>query len=657
MSIELSLEPVGESSYGQDDYENETRKWNGRDLLWSDIPEMESAVVRRIMEMLAVGDSKSDLLAFKLAWIGSRPEQRPLVKKSFAHLIRTSDGWEIEEVSFGKAVSKGWKKTKKVASNAWHETCEIAEKTCEAVKEVWEEYKTEIIIGTAILAATTVVVAVTIATGGTGTEAAAAGSIALIQSFADKGDKKAQPPTSTVLKPQVPPQSVALNGESSPILSQSEILTNIHSAIPTRDPIAPLTAGESLLQPTVVPEAPPFQFSGRVNPESVYGQEYFARAYSEFGLRDPHSAPQNAEPSDSVTKSANQQLVEMLVTQINEARQPNYIDDLLTRRRPNYGEEFVQHIEKCLETVHAPDYKEQLAERELPSLYNKSFAEYMSQVLQEQIYEPDYKIARATIERLFKPEEGRTLRNNYASTLATQKPAAPFREIPLLGYADQRTVHFHCGINNTFGSVVEGGLRLNESLDKQFAVQPHQIHSSSLVKGLAVVGLGKLASSFEPILTSGIDSEFLQGLELPGALLHDTKIQTSIDYEVAPLSQIAENIIKTGNPRLKQLHVTFSNGGYVFKEALKQLSPECRDTIVVITTGTTAIIENHLACKVVNIIGDKDWPSKICNGGMLGFSLPRKEALGFYRFLRMTLSLFWVDTILFKVIIRTRFQR
>jgi len=43
-----------------------------------------------------------------------------------------------------------------------------------------------------------------------------------------------------------------------------------------------------------------------------------------------------------------------------------------------------------------------------------------------------------------------------------------------------------------------------------------------------------------------------------------------------------------------------------------------RDTIIVITCGTTEIIEDGLAHKVYNAIGDKDWASKICNGGMSG---------------------------------------
>ncbi len=233
-----------------------------------------------------------------------------------------------------------------------------------------------------------------------------------------------------------------------------------------------------------------------------------------------------------------------------------------------------------------------------------------------------------TVQEIFKPIEGRSAEtHNYASTLSHSKPEAPYFDVPLLGYKDQSTIHFHCGIKNNFSSVVEGGLILNDSLDQNFAVQPHLIHSNDIVEGLTKVGLEKLDKLSKGVQSGGLDSLW-NGiyLEVPGTLLDVSKIKTSIDYEVANLRQISQAILATNNPNLKQLHVTFSNGGYVFKEALKHLTPEERETIIVITTGTTEIIEKDLAHVVYNIIGDKDWPSQICNGGMSGIEAAKDKA-------------------------------
>lgn len=205
---------------------------------------------------------------------------------------------------------------------------------------------------------------------------------------------------------------------------------------------------------------------------------------------------------------------------------------------------------------------------------------------------------------------------NYASMLASCKPAGPFCEIPFLGYVDQSTVHFHCGIGNSFASVVEGGLCLNKTLDRRFAVQPHLIHSNNVAKGLLFVLFENTKEQLQQLKAAGVSVNSSTIAGLPELTLECSQIQESIAYEVENLAKIAQNIIATGKSNLKQVHVTFSNGGYVFREALKQLAPEYRGTIIVIPAGTTAIIENNLAHKVYNVIGDKDWPSISCNGGM-----------------------------------------
>ncbi len=215
--------------------------------------------------------------------------------------------------------------------------------------------------------------------------------------------------------------------------------------------------------------------------------------------------------------------------------------------------------------------------------------------------------------------------DNYASSVlsgsAMNRAAieSPFQEIPLIGSGHQSTVHFHCGINNNEGTIMEGGSRLWETLDQNFAVHPHLIHSNSLIQGLTMVHLEKLDhpqithESLRPMRAINPDVELAL---LPREILQNSFVQRSIDYEVSMLTKIAENIIEKKNSKLKQVHVAFSNGGHVFKEALKRLSPEHQQTVIVITAGTTAIIDEHLACKVYNVIGSKDWPSILCNGGM-----------------------------------------
>ena len=215
--------------------------------------------------------------------------------------------------------------------------------------------------------------------------------------------------------------------------------------------------------------------------------------------------------------------------------------------------------------------------------------------------------------------------DNYAASICYGRTTnkidvpAPFKELPLIGAPDQGTVHFHCGINNSTFTALDGACRFRETLDKEFAVQSHLIHSDSLLHGLTMVALEKLNNpqityeALHPMTAICPDVELAL---LPKEILQKSDIQRSIDYEVATLSKIAKNIIAKNNPKLKQCHIAFSNAGYVFNEALKQLSPEYRETIIIITAGSTTIIDADLACKVYNLIGDKDWPSQTYHGGL-----------------------------------------
>ena len=343
----------------------------------------------------------------------------------------------------------------------------------------------------------------------------------------------------------------------------------------------------------------------------------------------PPEPSQELPPPPRTEPSQNQQFVSLIETKLAALKDPAYAEQF---SRPHYNEQFIGLIESRLAELKEPAYAEQFA---IPP-YNEQFiAQLESKLGVYQALKAEEQILKAE-ELLLKAQQDyaagvRMIKDFFGSQqialpqFLSEQSIAPLCEIPLLGYSNQPTVNFHCGIANSFSSVIEGGVCLSSSLDRNFAVQPHLIHTDSLVEGVALVATEKVnvcAPYIDPVLQvliSGVFNESgLNLAKLSEMALDNSQIQKSIQYELANLSSTAQNIIKIGNPNLKQVHVTFSNGGYVFKEALKQLSPEYRETIVVITVGTTAIIEGDLACKVFNIIGDKDHASKICNGWFEG---------------------------------------
>lgn len=284
------------------------------------------------------------------------------------------------------------------------------------------------------------------------------------------------------------------------------------------------------------------------------------------------------------------------------------------RPESSQNQPFVSLIETKLAELRDPAYAEQFARPP----YNEQFVAQLESKLGAAYHE--YMVGVHAIETFFG-------RNQIAlPPIHSIESTAPICEIPLLGYPDQRTVHFHCGIANNYASVVEGGLCLSAYLNREFAIQPYLVHSKSIIQGGAFVALEKFEENVESIVGGVVGSNVLDYIQAPKIILENSLIQRSIDFEVATLSDIAKNIIKRGDPNLKQVHVTFSNGGYVFNEALKQLSSEYQETIVVITAGTTTIIENYLACKVYNIIGDKDNASQTCIGGAVGIDLAKARA-------------------------------
>ncbi len=177
-----------------------------------------------------------------------------------------------------------------------------------------------------------------------------------------------------------------------------------------------------------------------------------------------------------------------------------------------------------------------------------------------------------------------------------------------VGDRDLGTIDYHCGINNC-GSDVESAIAsLYATLDESYAITGHWIHDNSLARGLSLVGSEKLCGR-RSIKT------LMPGMALLAAVnLKCSYIEDVIEYEFKYISEKADKILKEGNPNLKQVHVSFSNASYSLSKALERLSAEQRSTVVLISVGPTKIIENDLAHHVYNVIGNKDYPSKLCNG-------------------------------------------
>ena len=178
------------------------------------------------------------------------------------------------------------------------------------------------------------------------------------------------------------------------------------------------------------------------------------------------------------------------------------------------------------------------------------------------------------------------------------------------------TIHYHPGINNSQGELWQGTHCAYQTLGENYTIRGHWIHDQGLFCGILNVSFGKLCKdrfAFTSSLPScaGLLGEIAKSF----TKLNYSKIERAIDYEVSLFSNLAKEIKASNNPNLKQVHITFSNAGYVFDESLQRLPEEYRDTIIVITAGTTQIIGDNAAHKVYNLIGEKDWPSITCNGG------------------------------------------
>ena len=180
------------------------------------------------------------------------------------------------------------------------------------------------------------------------------------------------------------------------------------------------------------------------------------------------------------------------------------------------------------------------------------------------------------------------------SSLETPTWAMPERELPRIGSENKGVIYMHCGINNDADSITAGGTTLYGALDESFAIQPDLTHNDGLLHGAAMVLLEKIGQP--SLINAVVQGPVLMAMEQ--AFLNNSSVQEAILHRAEELTIKAELIVRSGNPNLKQVHVAFSNGGYVLNEALKLLTPEYRQTVIAVTAGTTKIIDNDSACKV-----------------------------------------------------------
>lgn len=138
--------------------------------------EIQTNIQQRIMDLLYRGNRLSELLAFKLAWLGSAPEQRPLIAKEIVYLIRTPEG-TIRPVK--------WK-----TGNVWNSTCKFFTKSAETVGEFWEDHKTEVLIGIGIVAVVVTAAVVIAYTGGSAAEPVIAIGAATINNLLKNSPEK-----------------------------------------------------------------------------------------------------------------------------------------------------------------------------------------------------------------------------------------------------------------------------------------------------------------------------------------------------------------------------------------------------------------------------------------------------------------------------------
>lgn len=208
---------------------------------------------------------------------------------------------------------------------------------------------------------------------------------------------------------------------------------------------------------------------------------------------------------------------------------------------------------------------------------------------------------------------------------------------PPIGGRDAGTIIYGCGINNSNGDVAAAGNRLYDTLDRQFNVLPCHLHDLSFLASLCVIGLEKRgvrapdAQSWALLWPFEINEDPIAdmiGHWMRTLAAQYEKNESAINLLTDVLGSNADAILGKNNDRCKQVHVGFSHASHIYSEALSRLTPSQRDTVIAVMVGPTELVNQGLAHKVYNIIGDKDWPSILCNGGReaIDRAVDRREA-------------------------------
>jgi hypothetical protein len=567
-------------------------EWEGREITLKDAEALRDEVERRIIELFETIRPDSQIynhIAATLAWIGSSPENRLLLEREIDQLIRLPDG---------RYVGAGW--FKKMGKKIGHGIS----KACDKVGEFWEEHKTAIIIGAVVVTAVVVVVVVATCTGGAGAEAAIAAGCAALDQLAKSDTSTPQQQQPSVQHNQPAPTTVKEN-QSNPTLTQAPAPISISLSMDSNPISKPAESTFSQMPSQLQVDLQPFTATSP-----------FQAATPANPLLPP------PKPSSGVMQS------------VALGDPTNYQTDT---RKPAVTYSNPSPVANCSQglVIAGPDtftrvvpipYENRTSNNPVENLYPKpdfnsfSTPQNITPTVETAIAQTDQSTVKASYDKF----ASKALKGE---AFADFQSPPPFGVLPIVGESHQGTIHALGGIANSDESTMESANCLYNTLGEEFAIQPHRLHSNNIVEGACMVGLEKLKdgerrTGFDSLIPPFLD--FQGGLNLlrdyskpiAETILQNSKIQDSIDYTVEHLTRSANEIIAMGNPNKKQMYVPFSNGGHVSKEALKRLTPEQRDTIIIFPIGTTDIIEDCWAHLVINIIGDKDWPSINCNGGI-----------------------------------------
>ncbi len=155
-------------------------EWNGRKITWDELDRFYLKLAEKILTSPPLKKGEENDPNYRLAWLGTAPSMRFL----------------MQGVTSNKKVAQGahfFKDIKKSCSKSWKATRQFTSKTCTKVQEFWEEHKTEILVGAAIVATAATVTTLVVCTGGVGAESVIALSAATINHLTNDSSAKINP--------------------------------------------------------------------------------------------------------------------------------------------------------------------------------------------------------------------------------------------------------------------------------------------------------------------------------------------------------------------------------------------------------------------------------------------------------------------------------